>query len=394
MHRRKRILFLDHQIFRGGGEVVVELLATELPADQYDVAVCGSPGSALESFCARKGILFFQLKLDRKLADRKYADGLRDTILSLMCMPLKLIRPILSLCQACKIFNPDIVHVHTLKCAILLVPIILFSKLRFNSSAFYVYHDHTLTSSIFHKIILRMFNTVICVSDSVRSKYRHSSGRRIQMIWNGISSDILNLKSKNPQVFLGLRGEAPIVVFSGRIVPWKGVHILIQAVAVLLNQGYKIHTIILGVNAHSSDLRYENTLYKLVSDYGLQEQISFLDFLPQDDAHSVIAGADIVVIPSVEPEPFGLAALEALALGRVVVGTNAGGLGDILKKWGGILTEPGDIDSLVLGMERALMVLRTQHIEERVSKGISICEACSSTKFVSKITNVYQSHNA
>jgi glycosyltransferase involved in cell wall biosynthesis len=49
-----------------------------------------------------------------------------------------------------------------------------------------------------------------------------------------------------------------------------------------------------------------------------------------DDPHAYFEAADVVVVPSDDPEPFGLVAVEAFARGRAVVGSDAGGLSDII----------------------------------------------------------------
>lgn len=58
-----------------------------------------------------------------------------------------------------------------------------------------------------------------------------------------------------------------------------------------------------------------------------------------------LAAADLVVIPSIT-EPFGLVVLEALACGARVIGSDVGGIRDILADDRGILVPPGDPDAL------------------------------------------------
>ncbi|MBV9832458.1 MAG: glycosyltransferase family 4 protein, partial [Marmoricola sp.] len=66
-----------------------------------------------------------------------------------------------------------------------------------------------------------------------------------------------------------------------------------------------------------------------------------------EDAHAYLESADVVVMPSDNPEPFGLVAIEAFARGRPVIGSDAGGLADIVEHGRtGWLYPAGDAEAL------------------------------------------------
>ena len=74
--------------------------------------------------------------------------------------------------------------------------------------------------------------------------------------------------------------------------------------------------------------------------------MSLLPF--QDDPQRLYHWADIVIIPSKKPEPFGLVAIEAMSVGCLVIGSNAGGLKEIIKHgYDGLLFSPNDKSDLL-----------------------------------------------
>ncbi len=75
--------------------------------------------------------------------------------------------------------------------------------------------------------------------------------------------------------------------------------------------------------------------------------------LPQKEIAKWIAAADVFVLPS-HHEGFGLVALEAMAVGTTVVGSDVGGLSYLLDNEAGILVEPKNPESLAAGLKQAL----------------------------------------
>ena len=83
------------------------------------------------------------------------------------------------------------------------------------------------------------------------------------------------------------------------------------------------------------------------------EDIHFKEPLGQADLSLWMSASDTLALPS-HHEGFGLVALEAMASGTKVVGTDVGGLSYLLKDGAGILVEPENPDSLAKGLWNAL----------------------------------------
>ena len=118
-------------------------------------------------------------------------------------------------------------------------------------------------------------------------------------------------------------GEAVHIVVPGRLVPEKGHTDLLQALALLRDQGLAFTATIAG------DGPLRDQLQQHIRTAGLQEVVSFTGILHYEKLLATVATADIVVIPS-RFEGFGLAAIEAMALSRPVIVTAVGGLVEIV----------------------------------------------------------------
>jgi glycosyltransferase involved in cell wall biosynthesis len=122
------------------------------------------------------------------------------------------------------------------------------------------------------------------------------------------------------------------LVVAGRLKWKKGGDIAIRALATLDDLDCRL--------IFAGDGEYRPQLVTMVHDLGLQERVQFMGFLDSGSLAQVYLTADVVVVPSRE-EPFGLVASEALALGKLVVASNVGGLSEQIKhQVTGLLFEP------------------------------------------------------
>ncbi|HEY7071378.1 MAG TPA: glycosyltransferase, partial [Acidimicrobiales bacterium] len=113
------------------------------------------------------------------------------------------------------------------------------------------------------------------------------------------------------------------LLYVGRLSPRKGVQVAIDAVAELRARQVEAHLDVVGSTFRGYEW-FERDLREAVSRRGLDERVAFLGF--RADVWPAIAAADIVLVPSVGPESFGNAAVEALLGARPVVVSDAAGL--------------------------------------------------------------------
>ncbi len=94
-------------------------------------------------------------------------------------------------------------------------------------------------------------------------------------------------------------------------------------------------------------------LAALATGLGLNPHVGFVDFQP--DPSQIYPALDIVVHASTRPEPFGLTIIEAMACGRAVIATAAGGAAELLTPGEDALAvPPGDVAALAIGLRQLL----------------------------------------
>jgi glycosyltransferase involved in cell wall biosynthesis len=143
---------------------------------------------------------------------------------------------------------------------------------------------------------------------------------------------------------LELPKDVPIVGIVGRLQPWKGQDRLLRAQRRLRSDGQRMHTIIVGGDAHGLSSEYAASLPALVSELGLEDAVTLTGQVP--DAGPYIERMDIMVNAS-DPEPFGIVLLEAMARGVAVVAVASGGPLEIVEDGSsGALAASGEPEAL------------------------------------------------
>lgn len=131
------------------------------------------------------------------------------------------------------------------------------------------------------------------------------------------------------------------VLLIGRVNTWKGQDFTIDALAKLGSPS--VHLRIVGSTATGNEDLLIYLKQKVVA-LGLTNQIEFIDFI--ENPAEEYKNADVVIVPSIKPEPFGRIAIEAMSVGKPVIAANHGGLPEIVRhQRNGFLFTPGDIDS-------------------------------------------------
>lgn len=137
------------------------------------------------------------------------------------------------------------------------------------------------------------------------------------------------------------------VLYAGRIYPEKGIDTLIEAMIRLVNgQGKREIRLSL---AGSGAVEYENRLRQLVGEAGLTDNVLFLGWVPPAEMPQLLRKFDVLVLPSIWPEPFSRVVMEGMISGLVVAATRTGGTPEIIVDGeNGLLFMPDDPDDLAM----------------------------------------------
>jgi glycosyltransferase involved in cell wall biosynthesis len=190
-----------------------------------------------------------------------------------------------------------------------------------------------------YSAIMTKGDRIIAVSESIRTyvqeKYPACDPSRIAVIPHGVDPTLYHPEFKPSDAWLAQwHHEHPeligkkLLLLPGRITRLKGHSDFFNLISELKTSGQPVCGLISG-NTHPKKQAYLQELQQQASDLGITEDLVFLGH--RSDLRELMAVSDIVMALSQQPESFGLSVLEALALGRPVVGYDCGGVGELLS---------------------------------------------------------------
>ncbi len=143
-----------------------------------------------------------------------------------------------------------------------------------------------------------------------------------------------------------------VLVQVSRLEAFKGQHVLLDALSRLTDLPRWTCWIVGGAQ-RASELAYLHRLQALARDRGLADRVRFTG--ERDDVPGLLSAADIYCQPNTEPEGFGLTFIEAMREGLPVVTSGIGGACEIVDGSCGVLTTPGDAESLAASLRRLIV---------------------------------------
>lgn len=135
--------------------------------------------------------------------------------------------------------------------------------------------------------------------------------------------------------------DEKIVLYVGRVVYEKGVHLLVEAAHRLMSRGARVKFILAGKGSMLDSLRQR------VAELGLQDRVLLPGYVSDRQRDRLYCVADVAVFPSLY-EPFGIVALESMAAKCPVIVSDVGGLGEVVEnEVTGIKIPPFNLEVLV-----------------------------------------------
>jgi glycosyltransferase involved in cell wall biosynthesis len=306
----KKVLFFDHSAQFGGAERSLLDIITGLK--KTDNTFVTSNEAILTRF-KKKGIRCILFPMPSKIVNKKRNAGIN---LSEICIIVKLILRFIDLLRK---ENPDIVYTNSQKAHLiggvsarmLQIPVCVHFRDIFNRNLF---------SKIWTFIIYLIANNLIAISNAVAKQFPASG--KVKVVYNGIDiklNSYKNVEKKNPCFIVG---------YAGQIARWKGIEYFIQSAGIIMQKKkINIKFIIVG-GAIFGDEEYLKELKDLTQKLKLEESIQFKGVV--ENAINEISEFDVLVHPSVLPEPFGRVLIEAGVLGKPVIATNIGAVPEIV----------------------------------------------------------------
>lgn len=204
-----------------------------------------------------------------------------------------------------------------------------------------------------------------------------AASEKLAIIPNGV--DLLNNREEE-SVELSPNLQDKKYIFSmGRIVKEKGFETIIEAAAIAKELKLEYSFVIAGKGPMLDTYR------KLIQEKHLEDKITFIGFVSELQRNTFIQNCEMVVVPSLY-EPFGIVALESMALGKPTIVSKTGGLKGIVKHLQtGMVMTPGDAKSL---LEQILFIYKNpEKAAEMAKEGQLVMKSLYSWKRVALETS-------
>jgi glycosyltransferase involved in cell wall biosynthesis len=247
----------------------------------------------------------------------------------------------------------DLIYVNTPKALVVGAIASLFSKRPL------VYHLHDiLTPDHFSQtnrqlmvaLANRFATQVIAVSKAAQSAFIKAGGRPelVDVVYNGLDAKQFQgyeAEGKALRTELGVDDQFVVGHFS-RFSPWKGQHVLIQALA---DCPENIVVLLVG-DALFGEEEYAKQLRQQVNDLGLQQRVKFLGF--RSDVPQLMSACDLITHTSTAPEPCSRVIIETMLCGKPLIASRDGGTVELVTdQTTGWLVPPGDASALAAAIK-------------------------------------------
>jgi glycosyltransferase involved in cell wall biosynthesis len=213
---------------------------------------------------------------------------------------------------------------------------------------------------------LRAADAVIAVSESSKKDAVRIYGideAKITVIYEGVSP---HFRGASPEAISAVRHKYGLpdefILSLGTIEPRKNLTALLEAYHHLRNDGSSLGLVIVGKKGW-----LYSGFFNRMRELGLENNIVFPGFVPDEDLPALYSAAALFVFPSLY-EGFGLPVLEALACGAPVIASNASSLPEVAGE-AALLVDPSSVEALVRAAREALSNGRLrEHLQERGPK--------------------------
>ena len=324
--------------------------------------LCLSQGFGGLELYAEKGILHYS-KIDNNCLPVISKNSLLDKRLQEKNVPslyIKVINqyfPLLAAIKLARICGKNritTIHIHWRKD----FPLAVFTKIFCRLPVRLVYtRQMALTREkrdIYHKFLYRHVDYYLTITKNLENEaklYLPLNPDTISVLYYGVPAQKPSGAKSCREYFNTIKLNTDIftVGMFGRIEAGKGQHLLVDATLRLINNGVQVQSAIIG---HIMDQVYYDKLQQKVLESGSADKISFAGFHPNPT--SIMGCFDVIVMAS-NAETFGLVLPEAMRTGTAVIGTNAGGVPEIIQDGEtGLLFRPGKSDELATCLEKLL----------------------------------------
>ena len=262
---------------------------------------------------------------------------------------------------------------------VLNIPVITSVHMRFRKTNF--------LKKIYNSILIKG-DAIIAISKHIEKSIKTvfpKVSKKIKVIHRGVDLNLFDSGNINPariiaqSQLIGLKDNLPLIIMASRPAIWKGYFILIEA---LSKVNYNFQCVLIG--AGDGNYKFQKKIINKIVKCKLEGKIKLVSSTKDIQAAMILG--DLIVMPSISPEPFGRIIVEAQALGKIPIAFDHGGASEtIIDGKTGFLAEPIKVDSLAEKISLALSFKASkrqkmgEYSKNFVSKNFSHSRMCSLT---------------
>ena len=191
----------------------------------------------------------------------------------------------------------------------------------------------------------------------------HIDPKKVDVVHHGVDTSRYRCVVSDVRDRLDIPRQSPLVLFVGRLEARKGVHVLRDAIPEILRSMPMTRFLLVGRDTNTSPNggSVKSHLIEEAKGRGFADNLVFIEFLSPDELIELYSACDVFLLPSLQ-EGFSMVILEALACGKPIVATSAGGASDIgLTPPSGIMVPPNNASELA----QAILDLLSLNEEDR-----------------------------
>lgn len=234
-----------------------------------------------------------------------------------------------------------------------------------------------LVYKTFGKQMHKRCDKVVAISEFVKQTGMTAydlPSEKIVVIYNGVDISRFCVSAEP-------RGDGPMeLIFVGRLIREKGVHLLLEALS-QLPESMKIHATIVGFGPEYENLRQQ------AKNQNLDVRVDFLG--KRMDVSELLAKADYFVHPATLQEGFGITLVEAMAVGKPCIASDGGAIQEVLDSTTGFLFTLGSVSDLVEKITEAYSLFGTEKYESLSRAARKRAECFSIDAMISSLEALY-----
>ena len=342
-YKNKRILQIIPNMEIGGAERTVLEITSFLKDTEFSSLVLTSGGKLIGEL-EKENIEVIKLKIDKK-------------------NPYSIIKNFFLFIKIFREKKIDLIHVRSRAPAWSAI----FAAKKIGIPALTTWHGHVSNSSFIKKI----YNSIMLKGDAVIANSAYTAKRiskiynidlnKIDIISRGVNvesfegSKFSNKEISNMRKMWSVDDNKIIILFPARLTRWKGHLVTIEAINLLKKEKFFDHVIFLFAGEKAGAENYIKKLNSIITKFKLQENIKLVERI--ENMPLAYLASDIVLSPSIEPEPFGRIPIEAQAAGKTIIASDHGAVKDTIKNgnnFTGFKVKPNDPQALSIAIKQSI----------------------------------------